>query len=300
MSAPSEPYRIREQTGRNKLTEVPYIRQPVDFSLPVRYAHGPDSARQPGVPTGAIEEHQLRKSQTYHGTERRYWVYVPRQYTESSPASLMVFQDGALYMDPHDQIRVPIVFDNLIHRGEMPATIGVFIDPGVFPDSDPPRNRNNEYDAFNYVYATFVVNEIVARVRERYSIVDNPDQWAIGGGSSGGNCAFTAAWMRPDKFRRVLSFLGSFAQVRGGNPYPELIRTAPAKPLRVFMQAGTRDLGWNRAEYNWVSENLQIAAALAERGYDFRFVLGDGGHDINHCGAILPDALRWLWRTSGR
>ena len=134
------------------------------------------------MPTGAIEEHQLRESQTYHGTERRYWVYVPRQYTESSPASLMVFQDGALYMDPHDQIRVPIVFDNLIHRGEMPATIGVFIDPGVFPDSDPPRNRNNEYDAFNYVYATFVVNEIVARVRERYSIVDNPDQWAIGGG----------------------------------------------------------------------------------------------------------------------
>ncbi|HET6873721.1 MAG TPA: alpha/beta hydrolase-fold protein [Acidimicrobiales bacterium] len=281
------------------MTELPYVRQPTDFTSPVLYAHGPDSVRRPDVPTGVVEEFRLTECRAYPGTERRYWVYVPHQYSGASPAALMVFQDGALYMDPDDQLRVPIVFDNLIHRGEMPVTVGVFIDPGVIPESTEPRNRNNEYDAFDDVYVNFVVDEVLVHVLRRYSVTDDPDQWAIAGGSSGGNCAFTAAWMRPDRFRRVMSFLGSFAQVRGGNRYPELIRSTPPIPLRIFMQAATRDLGYNRAERNWLSENLQVAAALAERAYDFRFVLGDGGHDVNHCGAILPDALRWLWRRPG-
>jgi hypothetical protein len=102
--------------------------------------------------------------------------------------------------------------------------------------------------------------------------------------------------MRPDRFRRVISLLGSFAQMGGGNPYPDLLRHTPRKPLRVFLQAATRDLGWNDTDRNWSSANLQVAAALAEAGYDHRLVLGDGGHDPNHGGAILPDALRWLWR----
>jgi enterochelin esterase family protein len=226
----------------------------------------------------------------FPGTERRYWVYVPAQYTESEPAALMVFQDGRLYLDPEGEMRVPIVFDNLIHRGELPVTIGVFVDPGA-------ETRNAEYDPFDDAYATFLLTEILPSVHDRYAITDDPDRSAIGGGSSGGSCAFTAAWMQPDRFRHVLSFLGSFAQIPGGNPYPELIRDTPRKPLRVFLQAATRDLGWDAAELNWFSANLQVAAALAERRYDFRLVLGDGDHDVNHGGAILPDALRWLWRA---
>ena len=128
------------------------------------------------------------------------------------------------------------------------------------------------------------------------SVTDDPGRWAVAGGSSGGSCAFTVAWMRPDRFRRVLGFFSSFAQIRGGNPYPELIRDTPRKALRVFLQAATRDLNRDAAEHNWLGANLRVAAALAEAGYDFRLVLGDGGHDPNHGGAILPDALRWLWR----
>lgn len=281
------------------MTELPYVRQPIDFSLPVRYAHGPDSSRRANVPTGRIEEHRLDECRAYPGTERRFWVYVPVQYQESGAASLMVFQDGAMYMDPGGEIRVPIVLDNLIAADEMPVTVAVFIDPGVFPGSGQPRNRNNEYDAFDDRYATFVIDEVVSRVRERYSISQDPEHWAIGGGSSGGNCAFTAAWTRPDRFRKVMSFLGSFAQIPGGNPYPDLIRRTPPKPLRVFMQVASKDIGYNREERNWLSENLQVAAALAEQAYDLRLVLGDGGHDPNHAGAILPDALRWLWRGPG-
>ena len=272
------------------MSEIPYVRQPVDFSSPVRYAYGPDSSPQPGVPRGTILEEQWSASRVFPGTDRRYWVYVPAQYRASEPASLMVFQDGRMYRDPEGEIRAPVVFDNLIHRREMPVTIGVFVDPGE------PENRNLEYDTFSDAYATFLLTEILPGVRDRYAVTDDPDRWAIGGGSSGGSCAFIVAWRQPDRFRRVLSFLGSFAQIRGGNPYPELIRDTPRKPLRVFLQAATRDLNWGDAEFNWLSANLRVAAALAERGYDFRLVLGDGGHDPNHGGAILPDALRWLWR----
>src|SRR5581483_11666415 len=112
------------------------------------------------------------------------------------------------------------------------------------------------------------------------------------------NCAFTAAWTRPDRFSKVVSFLGSFTQLPGGNILPDLIRRTPRKPLRIFQLAASRDLHWNSRLFNWFSANLQVAAALAERDYDFRIVLGDGGHDTNHCGAILPDVLRWLWRET--
>lgn len=272
------------------MAELPYVRQPVDFSGPVRYAYGPDSSPQPGVPHGTIIEREWNASRVFPGTSRRYWVYVPAQYSASEPASLMVFQDGGMYLDPEGEIRAGVVFDNLIHRGEMPVTIGVFVDPGE------PENRNVEYDELGDAYATFLMAEILPNVTERYSITDDPDRWAVGGGSSGGSCAFTVAWTRPDRFRRVLCFVGSFAQLRGGNRYPELLREASRKPLRVFLQAATRDLNWDAAQRNWLSANLRVAAALAERGYDLRLVLGDGGHDPNHCGAILPDALRWLWR----
>lgn len=278
------------------MPDSPYVRQPADFSRAVRYAYGPDSSRQPGVPRGTILDYELTASSLFPGTSRRYWVYVPEQYTASEPASLMVFQDGHLYLNPEGEMRVGVVFDNLINRGEMPVTIGVFIDPGIFAAKLKPKNRNVEYDTFSDAYATFLLTEILPNVRDRYVIADDPDQWAIGGGSSGGSCAFTVAWTRPDRFRRVLSFLGSFAQIEGGNRYPELIQDTPKRPLRVFLHAATRDLNWDAAEFNWFSANLRVAAALAERGYDLRLVLGDGGHDTNHGGAILPDALRWLWR----
>jgi enterochelin esterase-like enzyme len=135
------------------MTELPYVRQPADFSSPVRYAHGPDSEPQPGVPRGTILDYDLTASRVFPGTTRRYWVYVPGQYTASEPASVMVFQDGHMYLNPEGEIRASIVFDNLIHRGEMPVTIGVFIDPGE------PENRNAEYDAFSDAYATFLLTE---------------------------------------------------------------------------------------------------------------------------------------------
>lgn len=279
-------------------TDVPYRALPID-QADVRYGYGPDSAIQPGVPAGETVEFTWSDSAVYPGTTRKFWVHVPAQYDPAEPAALMVFQDGDWYLDPAGEVRGGIVLDNLIAGGHMPVTIGLFVDPGVFADIDDPRerkNRNVEYDAFDTRYADFLRTEIIPYVAPRYSISDDPDQWGICGGSSGGNCAFTAAWLRPDSFRRVIGCLSSFTQMPGGNPYTDLIPSTPPKPLRIFLQAGHRDLGWNDPESNWLSNNLRVAAELAEAGYDFRLVLGDGGHSMNHGGVLLPDALRWLWR----
>jgi enterochelin esterase-like enzyme len=199
----------------------------------------------------------------------------------------MVFQDGGLYLDPEGEIRAGAVFDELIDGGEMPITIGVFVDPG--------EDRSAEYDAFSDAYASFLLDEILPGVLDEHNVADDPEQWAIGGGSSGGNCAFTVAWLRPDRFRRVFSSLGSFVQIPGGNPYPDLIEHEPQKPLRIFLHAATRDLNWGPGR-NWLAANLRVATALAERDYDFRLAITDDEHGLRGTGAILPDALRWLWR----
>lgn len=275
--------------------EVPYRPLPVDQSE-VRYAHGPDSVVRPGVPAGETIRFDWHDSTAYPGTSRTFWVHVPAAYDPATPAGLMVFQDGWWYLDPGGEVRGGIVLDNLIHRGEIPVMIGIFVDPGILVGTEKPKNRNVEYDAFDDRYVNFLLGEVIREVAQHYAIVQDPDRWGICGGSSGGNCAFTAAWLRPDKFRRVIGFLSSFAQMPGGNPFPALIGGVPRKPLRIFLQAGHRDLGWNRPERNWLASNLRVAAVLAEAGYDFRLVVGDGGHSLNHGGVLLPDALRWLWR----
>lgn len=272
------------------MTEVPFRPLPIDQS-DIAYAYGPDSAPRPGVPAGQTVEFAWRDSAIYPGTSRKFWVHVPASYDPATPAALIVFQDGWWYLDPNAAVRGAIVLDNLVHQGDIPVTIGVFVDPGA-------GTRNDEYDAFDDRYVSLLLTEIIPQVTARWSITDDPELWAVCGGSSGGNCSFTAAWLRPDRFRRVMCCLSSFVQMPGGNPYPDLIPVVPRKPLRVFMQAGHRDLQWNEPDDNWLASNLRVAAALAEAGYDFRLVLGDGGHSPNHGGVLLPDALRWLYRPS--
>ncbi|MBQ3358471.1 MAG: esterase family protein [Microbacterium sp.] len=276
-------------------TEIPYRELPVQLD-DVTYLFGPDSNRQEGVTPGEIIEFTVDASVVYPGTFRRCWIHVPAAYDPQSEAALMVFNDGWWYLDPDGDVRGGIVLDNLIHRGEMPVTVSVFVDPGVFPGAESPKNRNAEYDAFDDRYVTFLLTEVVSVVSDRFRISADPNRRGICGGSSGGNAAFTAAWERPDTFGRVIAYLSSFSQMPGGNPYPRLLASAPRKPLKIFLQAAHRDDGWNQPEMNWLAENLEVSAALAKAGYDFRLVLGDGGHSPNHGGVLLPDALRWIWR----
>jgi enterochelin esterase family protein len=262
------------------------------------YNHGPDSEPQDGVPRGKVTKMPPWKSQVFEGTVRDWWVYVPAQYDGSKPACVMVFQDGEWYQDPRRDYRVPTVFDNLIHKKEMPVTIGIFLNPGTFPPKTAGgkgrSNRSVEYDTLSDRYATFLEKEILPEVAKTYKLRDDPEARAIGGISSGGICAWTVAWERPDLFRKVLSHVGSFTNIRGGDVIPGKIRKTPKKPIRVFLQAGKKDL--DNEHGNWPLANLQMEAALKFKGYDHKFVMGEEGHNGRHGGAILPESLRWLWR----
>jgi len=264
------------------------------------YAFGPDSMPHDGVPKGKVTGPIKLKSDVFAGTERDYWVYVPAQYTPEQPACVMVFQDGGGYVNEKGQFRAPVVFDNLIHKKEMPVTVGIFVNPGSFPAATPKAaarsNRSFEYDTLSPQYASFLEKELLPEVGKTVKLRGDAAGRAICGISSGGICAFTAAWERPDLFSKVLSHVGSFTNIRGGDAYAGLVRKTERKPIRVFLQDGSGDL--DNLHGNWPLANVQLTASLKMMGYDYKFAFGDGGHNGKHGGVILPDSLRWLWRDA--
>jgi len=299
----------------------PAARQPGDYPLTA------DSLPQPGVPKGRLEGPLELHSRIIPNTVRRYWVFVPAQYTGDKPANVLVFQDGQRATNPEGSLRVPTVLENLIGRGELPVTIGIFITPGNTSERYPddlgmrnPNHRADEYDALDDTYARFLIEEMLPEVGKRYRLSSDPEQRAIGGTSSGAICAFTVAWQRPDAFRNVISMIGSYTSigykpaapgkpiVPGGDLYPTLIRKSPIRPLKIFLQDGSSDL--NNEHGNWFLANQQMLSALewanaeADRKgtvgprYAVRHVWGDGAHSDQHGGALLPEILRWLWPSN--
>jgi len=261
------------------------------------YKLGPDSQRVDNVPKGTLTKMPTWKSNIFPDTERDWWIYVPAQYDPKKPACVMVFQDGGGFVGDTGSYRAPIVFDNLIHKGEMPVTIGIFVNPGNVPGSDAGKkgrsNRSFEYDTPSNQFVTFLEKEIFPEVEKSYNLRKDPAGRAICGNSSGGICAFTAAWERPDMFGKVLSHIGSFTNIRGGDVYPGTIRKTERKPIKVLLQDGSNDL--DNLHGHWPLANLSMAAALKYMKYDYRLEYGDGGHNGKHGGAIFPDSLRWLW-----
>ena len=293
-------------------------RKPGDYPLT------PDSLPHDGVPKGRLEGPFEFRSQVIANTVRRYWIYVPAQYTGETPANVLVFQDGARAINPTGALRVPQVLENLVFRRDIPVTIGIFITPGqrgdVFPadvGTGNPNNRAQEYDAVDDTYARFLIDELLPEVGKKYRLTTDPARRAIGGTSSGANCAYTVAWHRPDAFRNVISGIGSYVSIgyraatadqpakSGGEIYPTWIRRMPIKPLRVFLQDGSNDLDNNWG--NWFLANQQMLKAFefanrtadtrkdAGPRYDVRHEWGDGAHSDAHLGALLPDVLRWMF-----
>ena len=274
-------YDLDGQTGREGQLEV--------------YSVHPDSLPDPAVPHGKLAQMEKFHSTVFKGTERDWWVYVPAQYAADKPACVMVFQDGGGYKD-----YVPPVFDNLIAKGDMPVTVGVFVNPGVFSQGGR-SNRSFEYDTLSDQYARFLLDEILPEVEKTVKLRHDAASRAIAGLSSGGICAFTAAWEKPDEFHKVLSWIGSFTNIangadfkQGGHNYEAMVRKAPKRNIRVFLQDGANDLDNNNG--NWPLANQTLAKSLAFAGYDYKFVFGNGFHSNSQGRAILPDSLRWLWR----
>jgi gluconolactonase len=270
------------------------------FALLVRasaeeYVLGPDSMRQAGVPQGKVTKYEW-KSKMYAGTVRDYWVYVPAQYKPDRPARTMVFQDGSTFVTETGAFRAPVVFDNLIHKGELPVIIAIFINPGVVPAANPDAqsrfNRSYEYDAVGDRFPRFLLEEILPEIGRHYNLSSDPNDRAISGSSSGGNASVNAAWSHPNGFRRVVSFIGGFTNLRGDHIYPSLVRKQETKPLRIFLQDGLEDVN--------VYSNYELGLALKHAGYDYKLVIGTEGHNSKHGSAILPEALKWVWRDADK
>ena len=259
------------------------------------YVPGPDSMPKEGVPTGSVTAGTLEPGAVFPGNPHSYSVYRPAGYERSDVADLLVVLDGP---ELAEEIRLPIVLDNLIHGGDLPPIVAVFVSPGPdgpgYPIYGGSGNRAVEYDAVGDSLARFLIDELLPAVEQDVVITDDPDRRAIFGASSGGAAAFGVAWHRPDSFRKVLSAVGGFVDVDGAHQYSSLVRRHERKPLRVFLQAGSNDL--NTVFGHLHLANQTMAAALGYREYDYRLEDGNGGHGLKHITAILPDALRWLWR----
>ena len=313
------------------------------------YRLGPDSEPHPEVPQGKITAWEKLPSQAYPGTLHDYCVYVPAQYDPAKPAALMIFQDGQAWLRLTGEYRAPYVLDNLICRREIPVMIAVFINPGRKPEQpeatasewgDRSSNRPQEYNALDDKYAHVITDELMPLIEKQYNISKNPDDRALAGASSGAIAAFTVAWHRPDQFRKIISTIGSFTNIRGGHVYPDLIRAAEKKPIRIFLADGVNDnRGVSRggarggptpaagaaaagattatgtatatppaspaaptyaADRDWHVQNVKMVAALTEKGYDVNYTWGLGTHSNKHGGAILPEMMRWLWRDYDR
>jgi enterochelin esterase-like enzyme len=282
--------------------------KPDDF-----YKLGPDSLPQEGVPQGELNGPHVLPCEVFPGTQHTYWVYVPAQYDPEKPTSLMIFQDGQAFVKEDGPLRARHVFDNLIHRREIPVMIAVFINPGRTPEQPEPTmeqwgdrttNRAEEYNPLNDKYARVIVDELLPVLKKEFNISDDAKDRGIGGVSSGAIAAFTVAWERPDQFSKVLSIVGSYTNIRGGHKYPDIIRESEKRPIRIFLQSGRNDNRGERRgkydpEWDWFLQNNRMVEALEEKGYDMTYTWGIGNHGSAQGGAILPEMMRWLWRDHG-
>lgn len=235
------------------------------------------------------------ESRTYPDTKRDIRISMPAKI--GGDLGLLVCQDGKDYVDSEGAVRAIQVLDSLMHRGEIPPTVGVFIDPGQ--SESEPRQRNLEYDAMNDSYVTMIEDEVLPIVERKFDLrfSKDPAQRVAMGISSGGICAFNMAWQRPESFGKVISHCGSFVNISGGHEYPLLVRNEARKPIKVFLQSGAGDVDIPLG--NWPMANQQMAAALEFAGYDYRFEFGTGGHNRRHGGALFAESMRWLYRESG-
>ena len=259
-----------------------------------------DPAMQPVAKElqGEVMKFTIRDSERYPGTEREVLVYVPQQYDGTKPACLLVCMDGILY-------DATTVMDNLIASGEMPVTIGVFVNPGMVYDEDGAvvrYNRCKEFDSTDDTFAQFIEHEVLAVVEgmttasgKRILLSQDANDRAITGASSGGIAAFSVAWNRPDKYSRVYTTVGTFVAMRGGNNYSNIVRKTEPKPLRIYMQDGWYDV-WNPIFGEWFEHNLLMESAFNFAGYEIFHHWNRGNHSIKYGTLAFPDAMRWLWK----
>ena len=236
---------------------------------------------------------------------RHVAVYVPRQYVAGSAAPFIVGADGPDRM-------LFAALDNLIAEKKVPVMIAISIGNGS--GDAQGSERGLEYDTMSGRYAEFVEQEVLPLVESKFhlTLTKGPEGRATMGGSSGGSCALSMAWYHPEWYHRVLAYSGTFVNQQwppsaetphGAWEYHEhLIPNTPAKPLRLWLEVGDRDLlnpnSMHDNMHDWVLANERMAQVLAVKGYHYQFVFAkNAGHtDRNVKQQTLPEALEWLWQ----
>ena len=315
--------------------DVPPVDANGDFIIGPTHPRAAEMAVQPGVPQGTVHSLTMNStdSKPYPGIAReantfgtvdpatpaklivttsrpapytrRVAVYVPQQYVPGSTAPFIVGADG-----PDKSLFAAL--DNLIAQKKVPVMIAISIGNGG--GDAQGSQRGLEYDTMSGVYAEFVETEVLPLVEKQCSVqlTKDPDGRATMGCSSGGSCAFIMAWYRPDLYHRVLTYSGTYVNQQwpynaetphGAWEFHEhLILNSRAKPLRIWMEVGDRDLlnpnVMRDGMHDWVLANENMAKVLAAKGYHYQFVFA---RNAAHCdGAVkqqtLPAALEWLWK----
>jgi enterochelin esterase-like enzyme len=236
---------------------------------------------------------------------RRVAVYVPKQYVPGIAAPFIVGADGPDRM-------LFTALDKLIAEKKVPVMIAISIGNGS--GDAQGSERGHEYDTMSGRYAEFVEQEVLPLVENKCNVTltKDPDGRATMGTSSGGSCALSMAWYHPDLYHRVLTYSGTYVNQQwphndetphGAWEYHEhLIPNNPAKPTRIWLEVGDRDLlnpnAMRDNMHDWVLANERMAQALAAKGYHYQFVFarnaGHGDHGVKQ--QTLPEALEWLWR----
>ena len=294
----------------------------VEFVIGPNYANAPELTVRDGVPKGEIHEFVMdsEESKIYPGIaknkagvvpyKRKVAVYIPKQYVPGTPAPFIIAQDGYGYMKS-----LPPALDNLIHEKRVPVMIAIMINSGG--GDSKGSERGLEYDTVSGVYVNFIETEVLPRIAKEYNVTftKDPEGRATMGGSSGGAAAFTMAWFRPDLYRKVLTYSGTYVDqqsptnpesLHGAWEYHEhLIPAAERKPIRIWLEVSEKDNGATRDEasyHNWVMANQRMAAVLKAKGYQYRYVFAEGaGHtDGRVTRQTLPGALEWLWQGYGK
>jgi enterochelin esterase-like enzyme len=301
------------------------------------YAPAPELQVKEGVPQGTVQQFQMesKDSRFYLGVardqfgtvdpsnpktlivethaqpwQRAITVYIPAHYEQGRGAPFIVVHDGPKLGEP--DMTLPQVLDNLIAQHRVPAMIAVMIQNGG--GDAQGSERGLEYDTLSGKFAEFIEAEVLPQVEKRYEVklTRNPEGRAAMGCSSGAAAAFTMAWFHPEWYHRVLSYSGTFVNQQWPfNPaYPDgawgyhekLIPESAPKPIRIWMHVGDRDLVnpnvMRDGMHDWPEANRRMAAALAKKGYEYRFVFA---RDSTHCDRrvreqTLPGALEWLWQ----
>jgi enterochelin esterase-like enzyme len=235
-----------------------------------------------------------------------YYVFVPAEYKPGHAAALMIFNDGYLYcavdgvlgttnQDSAVHFNAPTVIENLINEGSMPVTIAVCIFPGTNDGHQVgggDGGRGTQYDTPNDQYGKFLEEEFLpAEILDKYTIVTDPDGWALAGHSSGGIASITQSWFHSDRWHKAVTASPSFPN--DGGKFPDMFKTMAAKPLRIYHTAGTMDLGGFRAANDSAAMILQMMGAPTHDRY---MQTMDVHYPPHAAMADFPNAMRWVWR----